>query len=90
MTPCVSFIFQGSKDPALHTLDCIFSVFVIGSLVVIVWRGSWGILDIILLPHDETNSAWLSLVSFPISHYLNSGVSPYNVKFACRRLSATE
>ncbi|CAB3382527.1 Hypothetical predicted protein [Cloeon dipterum] len=52
---------SGSKDPALHTLDCVFSVFVVGSLVVIVWRGTWGILDSILVPEHEDTSAWLSL-----------------------------
>ncbi|XP_059476123.1 uncharacterized protein LOC132197087 isoform X1 [Neocloeon triangulifer] len=57
----IRFKTSGSKDPALHTLDCVFSVFVIGSLVVIVWRGTWGILDIILMPEDPNTSAWLSL-----------------------------
>ncbi|XP_059476124.1 uncharacterized protein LOC132197087 isoform X2 [Neocloeon triangulifer] len=59
--PTMFRVSPGSKDPALHTLDCVFSVFVIGSLVVIVWRGTWGILDIILMPEDPNTSAWLSL-----------------------------
>lgn len=31
--------------------------------MVIVWRGTWGILDHVLLPHDPILSAWVSLVS---------------------------
>ncbi|XP_065340615.1 uncharacterized protein fusl isoform X2 [Cloeon dipterum] len=59
--PTMFRVKPGSKDPALHTLDCVFSVFVVGSLVVIVWRGTWGILDSILVPEHEDTSAWLSL-----------------------------
>ncbi|KAF4525719.1 hypothetical protein B566_EDAN011896 [Ephemera danica] len=51
----------GAKDPTLHALDCVFSVLVVGSLVVIVWRGTWGILDHVLLPNNPDMSAWISL-----------------------------
>jgi len=43
-------------------LDTLFSVFVIGSLVVIAWRGVWGIFDLLLFPADKAKSAWGSLV----------------------------
>lgn len=32
---------QGTREPGLYILDCLFSVLVIGSLVVFVWRGLW-------------------------------------------------
>lgn len=55
-------------------MDTLFSVFVIGSLVVIAWRGLWGIMDLTLYPDDKAKSAWGSLVSdfkFPAT-FLNT------------------
>uniref|UniRef100_U5ESC6 Putative fuseless n=1 Tax=Corethrella appendiculata TaxID=1370023 RepID=U5ESC6_9DIPT len=51
----------GSRDPALYVLDCIFSVLVIGSLVVFVWRGLWVLLDLLLFPEEPSLSAFGSL-----------------------------
>ncbi|XP_045768118.1 uncharacterized protein LOC123869297 isoform X5 [Maniola jurtina] len=51
-----------SRETALYILDCVFSVTVVGSLVVFVWRGSWALLDIFLYPHDQVKSFWTSLV----------------------------
>ncbi|CAG9579043.1 unnamed protein product [Danaus chrysippus] len=51
-----------SKETALYILDCVFSVTVVGSLVVFVWRGSWALLDIFLYPGDTVRSCWTSLV----------------------------
>lgn len=34
-----SFFLQGTREPGLYIVDCLFSVLVIGSLVVFVWRG---------------------------------------------------
>lgn len=51
----------GSKDTWLYVLDCFFSVFIIGTLVVFVWRGFWCLLDIYLFPDREVLSAWGSL-----------------------------
>ncbi|XP_013149254.1 PREDICTED: uncharacterized protein LOC106111657 [Papilio polytes] len=53
---------QTSREMALYVLDCIFSVTVVGSLVVFVWRGSWALLDIFLYPDDQVRSFWTSLV----------------------------
>lgn len=44
-------------------MDTLFSVFVIGTLVVIAWRGVWGIMDLTLYPGQKSKSAWGSLVS---------------------------
>ena len=56
------FWFQSSKQTALYILDCLFSVFVVHTLVVFVWRGAWCIIDIYLYPKDYLLSAWGSLV----------------------------
>ncbi|CAG2057275.1 unnamed protein product [Timema podura] len=53
--------FTGEKETSLYVLDCVFSVTVIGSLVVFVWRGAWTILDIYLIPSSPDLSAWGSL-----------------------------
>ena len=52
-------------------MDTLFSVFVIGSLVVIAWRGLWGIMDLTLYPDDKAKSAWGSLVSDFIQYQQN-------------------
>ncbi|XP_058060505.1 uncharacterized protein LOC131211153 isoform X2 [Anopheles bellator] len=56
------FKTKGSKDPGLYVLDCMFSVLVIGSLVVFVWRGLWVLLDLKLFPEDHGASAWASVI----------------------------
>ncbi|XP_075224768.1 transmembrane protein fuseless isoform X1 [Lycorma delicatula] len=55
------FRISGSRDTWLYILDCFFSVFIIGTLVVFVWRGVWCLLDIYLFPDREDLSAWGSL-----------------------------
>ncbi|XP_038113783.1 uncharacterized protein LOC6041637 [Culex quinquefasciatus] len=56
------FKLSGSKQPGLYILDCMFSVLVIGSLVVFVWRGLWVLLDMELFPEDKALSAWASVL----------------------------
>ncbi|KAK6636152.1 hypothetical protein RUM43_009804 [Polyplax serrata] len=46
---------------SLYALDCFFSVFVIGSLVVFIWRGVWCLTDVFLFPENEKYSAFGSL-----------------------------
>ncbi|XP_060835038.1 uncharacterized protein LOC132918007 isoform X1 [Rhopalosiphum padi] len=46
----------------LYVLDSFFSVCIIGSLVVIVWRGVWSLMDEYIYPGDDNTSAILSLV----------------------------
>ncbi|KAG8223605.1 hypothetical protein J437_LFUL004129 [Ladona fulva] len=45
-----------------YIVDCLLSVLVIGTLVVVVWRGAWNLLDQLLFPEREDWSAWGSLV----------------------------
>jgi hypothetical protein len=54
---------QGSKEVSLYVLDCLFSVLIVGTLVVFVWRGAWTILDLYLYPTHLDWSAWISMVS---------------------------
>lgn len=54
---------KDSKDCHMKILDGIFSVAVVGSLVVLVWRGSFLYLDILMFPTNEVHSAWGSTVS---------------------------
>ncbi|VVC88141.1 unnamed protein product [Leptidea sinapis] len=58
-----TFYRTSSRETALYILDCVFSVTVVGSLVVFVWRGSWALLDIFLFPADTTKSCWISLIA---------------------------
>ncbi|XP_050443178.1 uncharacterized protein LOC126847142 isoform X2 [Adelges cooleyi] len=52
---------QRGTGSFLYVLDSFFSVCIIGSLVVIVWRGVWNIMDEYLYPDMQDISAWLSL-----------------------------
>ncbi|XP_073949821.1 transmembrane protein fuseless isoform X2 [Choristoneura fumiferana] len=56
------FKITSTRETALYVLDCVFSVAVVGSLVVFVWRGSWALLDIFLFPDDAVRSCWTSVV----------------------------
>ncbi|KAJ3622343.1 hypothetical protein MTP99_002858 [Tenebrio molitor] len=51
-----------SERTSLYVLDCLFSVLVIGTLVVFVWRGAWALIDIFLFPENDVWSAWGSLI----------------------------
>lgn len=51
-----------SSQTWLYILDCLFSVLVVHTLVVFVWRGAWCIFDIYLYPGASDWSAWGSLV----------------------------
>lgn len=49
------------QKTSLYILDCLFSVLIVGTLVVFVWRGAWVLIDIYLFPENEAWSAWASL-----------------------------
>uniref|UniRef100_A0A0K8T4D1 Fuseless n=2 Tax=Lygus hesperus TaxID=30085 RepID=A0A0K8T4D1_LYGHE len=44
-----------------YLLDCVFSVCVVGTLVVSVWRGHWSLLEIYLYPGEPAKSALASI-----------------------------
>ncbi|GLV32535.1 fuseless [Carabus blaptoides fortunei] len=56
------FKTTSSDKTSLYILDCLFSVFVIGTLVVFVWRGAWILLDLFIYPQDFKWSSWISLI----------------------------
>ncbi|KAL0113481.1 hypothetical protein PUN28_012559 [Cardiocondyla obscurior] len=63
-----NYIFQfptrykmNTRDWLLYLLDCAFSVGVVGTLVVFVWRGVWILIDIYLFPENPEYSAIGSL-----------------------------
>ncbi|XP_072760947.1 uncharacterized protein [Anoplolepis gracilipes] len=50
-----------TRDWSLYLLDCAFSVGVVGTLVIFVWRGFWILIDIYLFPENPKCSAVGSL-----------------------------
>lgn len=91
----VAFIvsFQAAKEPGFYVIDCMFSVLVIGTLVVFVWRGLWVLCDLIIYPGELSLSSWGSLVSInkayddvnkssqSINHALNTMSYFYDKRF---------
>ncbi|XP_067010130.2 uncharacterized protein fusl [Anabrus simplex] len=76
---------KSSRDTWLYVLDCVFSVTVVGSLVVFVWRGSWTLLDIYIYPNHHDWSAWASLaIGYSIIILIFSIQKP--MKILCARL----
>ena len=78
---------QGTRDPGLYVLDCLFSVLVIGSLVVFVWRGLWVLLDLTLFPGDPALSAFGSLVCINslISYIIYTFLNHFYQKISIQR-----
>lgn len=58
-----AFNLQATTEPAFYFLDCAFSVLVIGTLVVFVWRSLWVMCDLLIYPDEPSLSALGSLVS---------------------------
>lgn len=61
---CVGII-KASSDPGFYFIDCAFSVLIIGTLVIFVWRCMFALCDHLIYPTDTNLSAWYSLVSGP-------------------------
>ncbi|EDW88935.1 uncharacterized protein LOC6528158 [Drosophila yakuba] len=80
------FKIPGFHQPGLYILDTLFSVFVIGSLVVIAWRGVWGIFDLLLFPADKAKSAWGSLLIGYLTVFVTFLIHPL-MRYVCRRIS---
>ncbi|XP_065207204.1 uncharacterized protein fusl isoform X1 [Planococcus citri] len=61
--PVTLFDTTWKKNKFLYILDSIFSVFIVGTLVILVWRGAWCLLDQTIFPGNETYllSGWISL-----------------------------
>lgn len=55
------FRVKVSDKILLYILDVIYSVGIVNSLVIIVWRGIWLLVDVFLFPDDQVLSAWASV-----------------------------
>ncbi|XP_041373468.1 uncharacterized protein LOC121386583 [Gigantopelta aegis] len=55
-------IFKKKKSNVLFTLDVLFSVVIIGSLVIVTWRGLWELLDLYLFPDDSLKSGYCAFI----------------------------
>ncbi|KAG5899902.1 hypothetical protein JTB14_002454 [Gonioctena quinquepunctata] len=80
------FRIQIGDRTTLYVLDCLFSVLIVGSLVVFVWRGVWMVLDLFLFPEDETVSSWGSLILGYICVIFAFILQPA-MRYICERLS---
>ncbi|XP_011310790.1 uncharacterized protein fusl isoform X1 [Fopius arisanus] len=74
-----------SRDCTLYVLDCVFSVGVVGTLVVFVWRGIWVLLDHHLFPENREYSAIGSMVIGYILVAITFCLQPV-MRYVCSRL----
>ncbi|XP_054743504.1 uncharacterized protein LOC129248094 [Anastrepha obliqua] len=79
------FKIPGFHQPGLYVLDTLFSVLVIGTLVVIVWRGVWGIMDITFYPFDRKKSSWSSLILGYTTVFITFVIKPI-IRFVCKKI----
>lgn len=79
---------SASDKTILYILDCLFSILVIGTLVVFVWRGGWVILDLFVYPEDFTKSSWVTLILGYILVAVAFLMQPL-MKWICENISGT-
>ncbi|XP_075153757.1 transmembrane protein fuseless [Haematobia irritans] len=80
------FKIPGFHQPGLYLMDTLFSIFVIGTLVVIAWRGLWGIMDLTLYPEEKAKSAWSSLIMGYVTVAFTFILHPI-VRWICKRIN---
>ncbi|EZA61231.1 hypothetical protein X777_08443 [Ooceraea biroi] len=74
-----------TRDWSLYLLDCAFSVGVVGTLVVFVWRGVWILFDIYLFPGNPKYSAVGSLAIGYLIVAVTFCLQPL-MRYVCARL----
>lgn len=79
------FRVNNTRDWSLYLLDCAFSVGVVGTLVVFVWRGVWILFDLYLLPEDRKYSALGSLAIGYVIVVVTFSLQPL-MRYICARL----
>lgn len=79
------FRVNNTRDWSLYLLDCAFSVGVVGTLVVFVWRGVWILFDLYLFPDDHEYSAIGSLAIGYVIVTMTFSLQPL-MRYACARL----
>ncbi|OXU28904.1 hypothetical protein TSAR_008182 [Trichomalopsis sarcophagae] len=77
---------DNTRDWSLYILDCAFSVGVVGTLVVFVWRGAWVLFDLYLFPENREHSAIGSLILGYILVAVTFSLQPL-MRYACSRLT---
>ncbi|XP_018564398.1 uncharacterized protein LOC108905848 isoform X2 [Anoplophora glabripennis] len=82
------FRLSMGEKTSLYILDCLFSVLIVGTLVVFVWRGGWALLDIFVFPEDDVLSAWASLILGYASVAIAFILQPV-MRYLCERFSGT-
>ncbi|XP_001601769.3 uncharacterized protein LOC100117572 [Nasonia vitripennis] len=80
------FRVNNTRDWSLYTLDCAFSVGVVGTLVVFVWRGAWVLFDLYLFPENREHSAIGSLILGYVLVAVTFSLQPL-MRYACSRLT---
>ncbi|XP_037927305.1 uncharacterized protein LOC119661872 [Teleopsis dalmanni] len=80
------FKIPGFNQPGLYLLDSLFSIFVIGTLVVIAWRGLWGIMDLTFYPSNKAKSAWGSLLIGYATVFLTFVIQPL-IRCICKKIN---
>ncbi|XP_031839255.1 uncharacterized protein LOC116429898 isoform X1 [Nomia melanderi] len=76
---------SNTRDWSLYLLDCAFSVGVVGTLVVFVWRGVWILVDLYLFPDDRKYSAIGSLAIGYVIVTVTFSLQPL-MRYVCARL----
>ncbi|XP_006608450.1 uncharacterized protein LOC122721104 isoform X3 [Apis laboriosa] len=79
------FRVNNTRDWSLYLLDCAFSVGVVGTLVVFVWRGVWILFDLYLFPDNHEYSAIGSLAIGYVIVTMTFSLQPL-MRYACARL----
>jgi len=60
----------------LYILDTFFTVVIIHQLVIVYWRGTWGLFDLYLFPENPTHSAIATLIISFILHIVVTLLQP--------------
>ncbi|XP_014606771.1 PREDICTED: uncharacterized protein LOC106788212 [Polistes canadensis] len=79
------FRVNNTRGWSLYLLDCAFSVGVVGTLVVFVWRGVWILFDLYLLPENREYSALGSLAIGYVIVVVTFSLQPL-MRYVCARL----
>ncbi|CAG5083358.1 Protein of unknown function [Cotesia congregata] len=74
-----------TRDWTLYVLDCLFSVGIVGTLVVFVWRGIWVLLDLHLFPDNREYSSICSLIIGYVIVAITFCLQPV-MRYACSRI----
>lgn len=78
--------FKGTKNPFLYIVDCLFTVIVMESLIVVFWRSTWTFGDLTLFPESKPLTILGSLI-IGISMTVTTFTIQSSVHSICNRLN---